>query len=761
LGVQLNAQEGGEHTKIALGGNATQIENTYRFALNDNFILNNESWIVESDNEILYRTNYLDINDFSIKKGVQRLSIRAEDGAKDQDLAPLRVGFNNFELEEIFKLINMTEVDYSGNINGSFTLRDYMNNLNYLADMSINDIVLEEQAVGDLKVKARQNGKQPIINIETALKGEQSDLSAKGNYEIETGIIDLNANLNSFQLRLLDPFMFGLIEESKGTLKGNFNISGESTAPDIEGNLILDSISTILGLSGVRYTLAKEDILFKNGEMNFGDMSLVDQNGNKATLSGKLGISDFNDIALDLNFRTRRFQVLNTTSQDEELYYGNLVVAADVDINGTANNPVIDMRASTLSSSQLYVQPLTIEAAVASQEDFIIFANPSEYLAEDSTRTLDQVYKINETGIDLSLNLEVTPDAELQIIIDPATGDKLVCRGNARMTVEMNPTGEVNVLGNYQISRGNYSLNYQGLLKKEFQIRSRSRLDFIGDPLKTRFDVTAIYTTQTPTFELIRNQIQDETSSEALTAKKRSEVNVILSMKGDLDEPIISFDIQVPESGGITSTTRQAVQRLRENPNELNKQVFSLLLLNSFIAQQSGGGNLAGAGASVYLSSVSSLLTNQLNRLAENYIKGVDINVGVESYQSEYDLGDNGSTITELNLGVSKQLFNDRLSVQVGGNVNVNSQNALLVEGANFSSIAGDFVLEYKLTEEGTYRLRVFRRENYDVLNQDNTPQTGVGLSFRKSFGDINKEQEKKSNKEKEKVVGTKEEENL
>ncbi|MEM8527418.1 MAG: translocation/assembly module TamB domain-containing protein [Bacteroidota bacterium] len=759
LGLYLKANEGEDYTKVALGGNATKVNRNYRFAFDRNFILNNETWKVKSNNEILYRSNYLDVNDFSIRKGEQALSIRAEDGARDEDIAPLRVGFQNFELEEIFKLINMTKADYSGKINGSFTLRDYTNNLNYLADMSINDIILEEQAVGDLSVKAKQDGQRPIIDIEAVLKGEQSDFSAKGNYGIESGAINLNANLNSLQLRLLDPFMFGLVEESKGTLSGNFDISGESTAPNIEGNLVLDSISTILGLSGVRYTINQEEIRFENGKMDFGETNLVDQNGYRATLSGTLGIDDFNDISMDLNFQTRRFQVLNTTSQDEELYYGNLVVAADVDINGTANNPVLNMRASTLSPSQLYVQPLTIETAVASQRDYIIFANPEEYLAEDSTHTLDQVYQLNESGIDLILNLEVTPDAELQIIIDPATGDKLVCRGNAEMTVKMDPTGEVNVLGNYQITRGNYALNYQGLLKKDFRIRSGSRLDFVGDPLDTRFDITAIYTTQTPTFELIRNQIQDETSAEALAAKKRSEVNVLLSMAGDLDEPIISFDIQVPESGNVTSTTRQAVERLRETPNELNKQVFSLLLLNSFIAQQSGGGNLADAGASVYLSSVSSLLTNQLNRLAENYIKGVDINIGVDSYQSQYDLGDSGNTITELNLGVSKQFFNDRLSVQVGGNVNVNSQSALLVEGANFSSIAGDFVLEYKLTEEGTYRLRVFRRDNFDVLNQDNAPQTGVGLSFRKSFGDINKGKEEKSEKEKEKVVGTKEEE--
>ena len=137
-----------------------------------------------------------------------------------------------------------------------------------------------------------------------------------------------------------------------------------------------------------------------------------------------------------------------------------------------------------------------------------------------------------------------------------------------------------------------------------------------------------------------------------------------------------------------------------------------------------------------------------MNRLADRLVKGVDVNIGVESYQSEYEQANSGSTITELQLGVSKQLFNDRLSVQVGGNVNVNSENSLLVQGANFSSLSGNFVLEYKLTENGNYRLRVFRRDNYDVLNQTNTPQTGVGVTFRKSFGGIKKSKEKRKSKE-------------
>lgn len=750
LRIQVRAEEAksdSTYVKLALGGQATQNTNTYRFVFDEEFLLNNNSWKVDPKNEVLYRPDFVDVNNFNLQKGQQVLSFKAQDQRKDQVLAPLILGFQNFELAEIFTFIDQEEANYNGKINGQITVRDYTTNLNYLADLNIKEIYLEGQEVGNLAIRAAQDGQAPTIDIEAALRGPKGQFNAEGNYDLENQSLALDAEMEQLKVKLIDPFLQGLIKESKGDISGQFKLTGQVNAPSIEGDLALDSVSTILSISGVRYTILKEEVQFQKGKMQFDQTKLIDKNGNQATLNGSLDLSNLNDVGLDLNFSTPKFQILNTSAKDLDLYYGKLFVSANVDINGTANNPVLDMRARTLPNSQLFVQPLSVEQAVAAkQNDFIIFANPQDYLSRDSTARINPIYQVKRKGIDLILNLEVTPDAELQIIIDPATGDKLVCRGNADMSIKMKPTGELDLLGNYQITKGNYALNYQGILKRNFEISSGSRLDFVGDPLDTRFNVSAIYSAVTPTFELIRNRVTDENSAEALTAKRRKEVEVILSMRGNLDEPMIDFDIQVPESGNVTNVTRQELQRLRENPSELTKQVFSLLFFNSFISQQSGGGNLADAGTSVALSSVSSLLTNQLNRLADNYIKGIDINIGIDSYQPNYDLGTDGNTLTELNLGVSKGLFNDRLTVKVGGNVNVSSQNALLLDGANFSSIAGDFVLEYKLTPAGNYQLRVFRRDNYDVLNQDNAPQTGVGISFRKAFGNVNNKKADKKN---------------
>jgi hypothetical protein len=266
------------------------------------------------------------------------------------------------------------------------------------------------------------------------------------------------------------------------------------------------------------------------------------------------------------------------------------------------------------------------------------------------------------------------------------------------------------------------------LVKRKFNIKEGGQVYFNGDPLNARFNVTAVYETRATTYELIKNEAT-LSNSEVREAQRRTPVEVLLQLSGQLSSPSLEFDINLPENQGsaVSSTVNRKLEALRSNPNDLNQQVFGLILVNSFVLAESSN-VLAGAGENTALSSVSKLFTNQLNRLADRYIKGVEVNVDIDSYKSQYGNGESASRVTELGIGISKQLFNDRLTVSVGGNLDVEGTNS------NASSFAGDFLLEYKLTEDGDYLLRVFRKSDYDVLLEENSVRNGVSLFFRKEF---------------------------
>src|SRR5690606_35313606 len=124
---------------------------------------------------------------------------------------------------------------------------------------------------------------------------------------------------------------------------------------------------------------------------------------------------------------------------------------ASVTVKGTPGLPIISIDATTLPKSRLFVQPF-IDSDGVQQEDYIIYANPEQY-NEDSLRLAEQKIGGNRTSYDLTLNLEVTKDASLYIVIDPATGDQLISTGSANLTVNINPAGVLTVAGNYTIEK--------------------------------------------------------------------------------------------------------------------------------------------------------------------------------------------------------------------------------------------------------------------------------------------------------------------
>lgn len=740
LFLSVNIQGDTSMQKLRLATVVSEENSQFKVVLDDKFVVNNEQWDVATDNAIYYAENLLNINNLSLSKDNQEFRIASDDKANDEDLAPISVSFKDFRLSEVSKLLQLEDAFYEGKINGGVVVKDVFKNLHYLVDMDVSDIVLNDDAVGDLSIAAEQKPGSPQIDILAQLKGANNNFKVDGHYNIEANNFDIDANISGIELRIADPFMVGLMDESEGTISGKFDIAGTPEAPSVIGELNLNNASTNVEMLQSRYQIEQHTIKVNNEAVQFGNMILVDDNGNKATFGGQIRHENFIDFILDLNFSTDNFQVLNTTAADNELYYGTLFISTYVTIKGDMLEPKIEVvRAKTLPNSILHVQPLSLETGGVSQEDYIIFANPYTFIPEDTTLTLDDLYNVNPAGVDMLLNLELTRDAELQIIIDPATGDKLVVRGNADLTVAMNPAGDVSITGNYRVHDGNYSLNYQGILKKEFAIDEGSNILFPGDPLKARFDITAVYTAQTTTYELIKAELppspEGEESPEEYASKRRSEIDVLLQVKGTMDEPQISFNILPQEEANslLGNVLTRKLEQLRENETELNKQVFGLLLLGNFIAEQSstGGGSLASTGSSVALSSVSSLLTNQLNKLADQYVKGVDLDFGVNSYQADYS----DNTVTELQVGLSKQLLNDRLTIRIGGNLNLGDESGTGEQQNDLSNISSDFVLEYKLTKSGTYRLQAFRKEDFDAFNNQKNAKFGAGIIFQKSFG--------------------------
>jgi translocation-and-assembly-module (TAM) inner membrane subunit TamB-like protein len=274
------------------------------------------------------------------------------------------------------------------------------------------------------------------------------------------------------------------------------------------------------------------------------------------------------------------------------------------------------------------------------------------------------------------------------------------------------------------LESGSYNLSLS-LLKRQFLIQKGSTITWTGDPTDANIDVTAIYVANTAPIDLMQSSLAGKSSDVITRYKEKLPFQVSLHMTGELLKPIISFDITLPDRQATEwSDVDTKLAQVRADESELNKQVFALLLLGRFVQENpfvSAGG---GGGVQDQLrASASSILTDQLNQLAGSLIKGVDVNFGVTS-GTDYSTGQ-AAERTDLNVGVSKKLLNDRLKVNVGSNFQLEGPSNT---NQSASNIAGDLSVDYQLTKDGRYYIRVYRLNDYEGVIDGQVIETGVSF---------------------------------
>ncbi|HWJ89467.1 MAG TPA: translocation/assembly module TamB domain-containing protein, partial [Flavisolibacter sp.] len=320
-------------------------------------------------------------------------------------------------------------------------------------------------------------------------------------------------------------------------------------------------------------------------------------------------------------------------------------------------------------------------------------------------------------------------EAIFNVIVDPTNGDFLNVRGEAVLSTGIDPSGKITMVGNYTLEEGSYQISFN-FLQRKFDIQKGSTITWTGEPTSAQLNVTAVYIANTAPLDLVADQISAPTPAIRNTYLQKLPFEVHLSLTGELLKPVISFDIMLPSdknygvSNDIVTAVQSRLDQMREDEGEVNKQVFALLLLGRFVGenpfQSSGGGFSAGTYAR---QSVSKLLSEQLNSLASGLINGVDLNFDVASSE-DYTTGERRNR-TDLNVGLSKRLLNDRLKITVGSNFQLEGpQNS----NQRSNNIAGNIAADYQISRDGRYMLRFYRKNEYEGIVDGYIIETGLGF---------------------------------
>jgi len=707
--------------KYVLAGIFQSINKDFRFNLDPNkLLLDYEKWTVAPENYIQFGESGILAHQFNISQGSQLLSINS---TSETPNSPLKVEFKNFQIETLMKFAETDTALVGGAINGTVDVKDLVSNPKFEADLTINKLRYQKDELGNLKAIINNNTEN-AFEVDVSLQGVH-ELSAKGfYYTAPQSSLDLNVNINKIDLRQIESVSMGQIKEGKGTISGQFTVKGEPTKPQILGALKFNDAGFRIAYINSYFTMPTQEIAFNNQGIRFNNFTLVDSLGKKAIIDGMVNTGDFSNVSFALDIRTDNFRVMNSTAEDNDMIYGTVYLSSNIRVRGNMNQPDVKMNVTVEKGTKFFYAMPVNDPSVIDQEGIVQFidADAPPFNGQRDLKA-DSTSKSPIKGINLVADINVDPEAELNVVVDPANGDMLTVKGDADLNATMDPSGKISMTGRYEIVDGSYSLSVGPLGKKPFKLVKGSTIIWTGEPTEANVNLTALYEVNAAPIDLLNQP-------DLVQAKTKMPFQVYLYMKGELLKPIISFKIDLPENergteiGSLAYTKLQTVNR---DENELNKQVFALLALERFIANNPFQ-SLAGGGGGVSTlarSSVSKLLTEQLNNLASDLIHGVDLNFGVNSSE-DYSTGSLEQK-TDLEVGISKKLLNDRLTVTVGSSFALEGPQQA---NQNASNIADNVNVEYMLSRDGRYRLRAYRRNQTESVVEGQIVETGLGFTL-------------------------------
>ena len=480
-----------------------------------------------------------------------------------------------------------------------------------------------------------------------------------------------------------------------------------------------------------RLELKNEKIELKKDGIYFDAFTMLDGNQNTAIIDGSVQMKQFSDFVFALQVNTKDFLLFNTTVKNNKEFFGRMVIDSKVNVTGPMSLPVVNAKVKMKKGSNFTFSVPEDKLTTDKGEDVVEFDNSLKFNPILYRGEKKGGQTTGTTGFDLSSIIEIDKEATLRLLMDPASTDSLVVKGEAALSFTMDQSGKMSLTGAYNLSDGSYLVSLESVIKKKFAIKAGSTIIWNGDPLDAEISIDAVYSVRASPYDLVADQISGLSDVDKGGYKQRYPFLVLLKLRGEILHPVISFEIQLsPEDKGILGgAVNQKLSMLNEDESALNKQVFALLVLGRFVQENPFQTEAAGGTSTLIRSTVGKFLSAQLNQLSSKVIPGMELNFDIQSYD-DYQTGE-AKGRTQVEIGVKKQLFNERMSVQIGGTVDVEGDKA---KQNSASDITSDVTVEYKLNKDGSFRMKGFRHNQYEGAIEGQLVETGVGVVYVRDF---------------------------
>jgi len=662
-------------------------------------------WVFSQENNIRILGDSVILDNIALSHKEQLITLKGLVSPNPKD--NITLSFSNFDVSNLDSLLISYQLSLDGFLSGDIVVSEIYKNPRFLANFQLKSLVMNDVKMGDLNVRSNWDGiKKAIYNdIDLVYKGSVGQIipiKMDGYFypDKKDSYLDLQAHFENFKIDFLNPYLSSFASNLQGKAIGDIDITGRFDSLNLEGALKIIRGGIKIDYLNTFYTFT-DFIYFKGNKISFESLTMYDMYGNNAVCDGDITHNTFKDFQFDLSIKPKKLMFLNTGSNTDEMFYGKAFASGLARIYGDEELITIAVDVKTEKGTVLYI-PIDYSGEVY-ENDFIHF------VSIDTTKTIMQTEeKTDLSGVVMDMIIDVTPDAEVQIIFDSKVGDIIRGRGNGDLSIEVNKEGDYSMIGNYTITSGDYLFTLEGIINKKFEIVPGGTIMWTGDIYEANIDIKAKYPIKAPLYDLVMHIDSSD------VYKKAIPVDVILGMKNNLFNPDISFDIELPASD---ENAKAMLKSMISTEQEMNRQVFSLMVLNSFMPTEQN----------TYANPISVSTTEMFSNQLSNWLSQIsnDFDIGVN-----YRPGDQ-ITNDQVEVALSTQLFNDRITIDgdvgVGGN-DISQQNE-----QNSNNVVGDVVVEYKISNK--LRIKVYNRSNAIDPLTDRAPYSqGVAIFYRKEF---------------------------
>ena len=692
--------------------------------MNDSHIIIGDSLWHITPASIRYHDKVVDVQNLSIRQAERHINIdgRISDLPGDTLIAELA----DIDISYIMDLINFHKVDFDGKATGSIYASSLMKKPLADAFLQVKDFTFNAASMGDMDLHANWGKQERAILLEADMRGpipqhrtqlHGSIIPGKGQ---EDGL-NLNIRTSHIDLTFLNKYTKSIFRDLQGRASGWARIFGPFKTVNLEGDMFINEMKMHVTSIGTDYRLAGDSIILRadniwlRGARLFDNMGVPGSDQHTATVDAHLKHEAFKHLQYDISIDGHNLLCYDFPHQGSMNFFGTAYADAQVHMTGGLRSVNIDVDVTPMPGTTIIYNVAT--RGTVSETGFVTYSSPSTSSQEGSLSN-DQLPSSPEesqgmgaTDIRINFNIDANPNAQIHLLMDPATGDNITLHGGGRLHANYYNKGRFQLFGTYRTTEGNYRMSIRDLIRKDFRFQPDGTVIFGGDAMQAALNLKAIHT--------VPNVSLDDLSSSGL-GLSNTRVDCIMNIGGIAREPVISFDFDIPNAN---ADEKQMVRSMLGSEEERDLQAIYLLGVGRFYSYGSLTDTKQTKGSMAVNSVLSSVLSSRFNQIMSQALGGSNWSFG-----TNLRTGEEGWEHLDVEGMLSGKMLSGRL--QFSGNFGYR-ENKYKMGGNNF---IGDFDIQYRLSPRSPFSLKAYNQTNDRYFTQSSLTTQGIGIKFQRDF---------------------------